>query len=287
MSIRHSAPASAATTPLHATITEGTDGTPERTLVLLHGVFMDSTLWARVLPLLPCGPTIRIDMPSHGDSPDLPQGASLDDHVRAVAATLDHLGVRGAVVTGHSWGGMVALRLAHMRPDLVGGLALSNTPLQRVRGAARAGFHAQRLLLAAGLPPRLYGRLAAGSLLGVAHRVSHPEDVAALARRADRMGRLRLRETIRSVLLEPEDAVEVLRSTQVPWRAVAGEQDYVLNKAVREVLGRDLRLRVARGGHTTPLEDPTAIVEAIHGVQSDLSVVPAEGGYPRGSAITS
>jgi pimeloyl-ACP methyl ester carboxylesterase len=41
-----------------------------------------------------------------------------------IAAALDQLGVKRATVVGHSWGTLVALRLALQRPDLVAGLGL-------------------------------------------------------------------------------------------------------------------------------------------------------------------
>jgi pimeloyl-ACP methyl ester carboxylesterase len=258
------------TQTLHVTTTHATPNTTGPALVLLHGVYMDSSLWDRALPLLPTTRTIRMDMPSHGASPDMPAGASLDDHVAAVAATLDTVGVESAVVVGHSWGGMVGLRLAHGRPDLVAGLVLSNTPLLRVRGSSRTGFHAQRLLLGAGLPPKRYGRLAAGALLGAAHRARHPEDVAALADRTRRMGRHRLRETLRSVLLEPADALHLLRTLPVPWAAVAGEDDYVLSGRLRAALAPTGRLHIAQGSHTTPLEDPEALAATTGRLLADL-----------------
>lgn len=274
MSTKPVPPSTTAAPALHATITEPRAGAPAPALVLLHGVFMDSTMWQRVLPLLPGMRTIQVDMPSHGGSPDLSPGASLEDHVTSVAATLDGLGLHGAVVAGHSWGGMVALRLAHRRPDLVCGLVLSNTPLQRVQGAARMGFHVQRVLLAAGLPPGLYGRVAGSALIGAAHRAAHPGDVSALALRAGLMGRRRLRETLHSVLLEPDDAVSLLHSSRAPWRAVAGAEDYVLAGGVREILSRTGRLDIARGGHTTPLEDPAAVAAVIRALVADLAAGP-------------
>src|SRR5256885_12239098 len=52
---------------------------------------------------------------------DRPQdfGYTLDDHARTVAALLDHLGLAGCAVFGHSWGGSVAVALAALRPELV------------------------------------------------------------------------------------------------------------------------------------------------------------------------
>lgn len=259
---------------LHATITDttsdGDDRAAGRPLVLLHGVFMDASLFDGLLTRLPAGRIVAVDMPSHGASPDLPAGSSVDDHVSAVAATLDSLGVRDAVVLGHSWGGMVALRLAHRRPELVAGLLLTNTPLLRVRGAARVGFHLQRLLLAAGLSPGLYGRIAAGSLIGPDHRRADPGAVDALAARTRRMGRRRVRDTLRAVLLEPSDALNLVESLPVPYTLLAGEDDYVLTTTVRDALAPSGRLRVARGGHTSPLEDPDALAQATRALLTDL-----------------
>jgi pimeloyl-ACP methyl ester carboxylesterase len=246
-----------------------TDG-DSRMLVLLHGIFMDASLWDHVRARLPGMRTIRLDMPSHGTSPDMPRGATLNDHVTLVEATLDAQGVSAAVVVGHSWGGMVGLRLAHRRPDLVAGLVLSNTPLLRVRGLSRLGFHAQRLLLAAGLPSSMYGRMASRALIGSAHRRAHRADVSELANRARRMGRGRLRETLRSVLLEPGDALDLTYALSMPWTAVAGDDDYVLADGVRGALDRRGRLRTTHGAHTTPVEDPETVSIAVRDILSQL-----------------
>lgn len=48
----------------------------------------------------------------------------MGDFAAATAAVLDAEGVSGAVVAGHSLGGLVALRLARSRPELVRGLLL-------------------------------------------------------------------------------------------------------------------------------------------------------------------
>ncbi len=99
------------------------------TVVLLHGVFMAASLWDAVVPRLTGLPVLRVDLPSHGASPDLAPGAGIEDHVEAVAAT---------------------------------------------------------------------------------HRASHPQDAVDLRAGTRRMGRRRVRQTLRSVLLEPGDVLDVL-----------------------------------------------------------------------------
>jgi pimeloyl-ACP methyl ester carboxylesterase len=62
---------------------------------------------------------------------DRPLGFShtMRDHARTVSAVLDHEGVRGAVVVGHSMGGTVGLFVALDRPELVGRLVLGESNL--------------------------------------------------------------------------------------------------------------------------------------------------------------
>lgn len=239
-----------------------------QTIVFLHGVFMDRTLWRHVTQQVSGADILTIDMPGHGVASHLESGLSLDDHVSAIADALDGEGVRQALLVGHSWGGMVALRLAHVRPDLVHGVVFANTPLRRVDGTARLGFQAQRILLALGMPPRLYGRFAARALIGKAHRSRQPDDADDLRNRLAEMGRRSIDETIRSVLLEPRDATHLLGTLELPWIFVAGARDYVLSNGTADLISAAGPLRIAAGAHTTPLEDPATLVEAIAEVRA-------------------
>jgi pimeloyl-ACP methyl ester carboxylesterase len=139
-------------------------------------------------------------------------GAAMD----AVTSTLTAEDAGPVVIVGHSWGGMVGLRLAVARPELVRGLVLSNTPWVRNHGLTRIGFHAQRALLAVGFPPNAYGRMAARSLIGADYLWAHPDLASQMAARMSAMGRTRIRQTLTSVLLAPHDAVDLLGRTPDP-----------------------------------------------------------------------
>jgi (E)-2-((N-methylformamido)methylene)succinate hydrolase len=252
---------------LNATRAEG-DGPP---VVLLHGVFMDHTLWDAVAAALPNRHVVALDMPGHGASPALTADDTIDDHVRQVAATLDQLDLGPAVIVGHSWGGMVGLRLAQRRPDLVGGLVMTNTPLLRPRGATRLGFVFQRSIIALGFPLGAYAAAAARSLYGRDHLDHHPQTAAALAVRLRQLGRTGIRRTIRSVILDPEDTVGDVARLTVPYRILGGEHDYAVSTAVRG------RLRaiganpvITPGGHTGPAEAPLPVAKSIRQVISAM-----------------
>lgn len=106
---------------------EGPRGAPA--LVLIHGTAASLRTWDPLVPLLTGSHrVIRIDLLGCGRS-EAPDGAgyAVGDQARRVGEVMDRLGVRGAVLVGHSSGGMVATAVAEQRPDLVTALVLINT----------------------------------------------------------------------------------------------------------------------------------------------------------------
>jgi pimeloyl-ACP methyl ester carboxylesterase len=100
----------------------GGEGEP---LLLVHGLGGASENWCEVLPeLVLRHRVIAVDLPGHAGSAPLARGATVDDFAGAVAGVLEAEGVGSALVVGHSFGGLVALRLAHRRPEVVRGLVL-------------------------------------------------------------------------------------------------------------------------------------------------------------------
>ncbi|MFI7420801.1 alpha/beta fold hydrolase [Nonomuraea sp. NPDC049684] len=98
-------------------------------LLLIHGSASSARSWDEMVPLLTGSHrVIRIDLLGHGRSakPD-DRGYTTPDQARRVGEALDLLGVREAVVAGHSSGGAVATALAEQRPGLVTALVLINT----------------------------------------------------------------------------------------------------------------------------------------------------------------
>jgi pimeloyl-ACP methyl ester carboxylesterase len=100
----------------------GGEGEP---LLLVHGLGGSGENWVEVLPeLVQRHRVLVVDLPGHAGSAPPPAGATTGDFADSVARVLDAEGIESAVVAGHSFGGLVALRLAHTRPELVRGLLL-------------------------------------------------------------------------------------------------------------------------------------------------------------------
>jgi pimeloyl-ACP methyl ester carboxylesterase len=233
------------------------DGPP---VWLLHGVYADHALWRAVWERLDGPDVTALDAPGHGTAPRLDPLPSIDALAEELAAQLPG----PVLLAGHSWGGMLALRLAVRHPELVRGLLLANTPLLAVRGAGRWGFTAQRALLAAGFPLGAYGRLAAAALYGEEHRRRHPGVVDATRAAVRGLGRRGTREVLRRVLLEPPDAVELLRSVPAPTTVLVGADDYAGTPDVRaRVRATGHEVQVHPGGHMGPAEAPEHVARAL------------------------
>ena len=105
------------------------DGGAGTTLLFLHGFGGAATNWTAVAPAL--AERFRVivpDLPGHGCSSALPAPPQrLDPYAERLALLLERANAAPAFVVGHSLGGVVALRLALRRPDLVSGLVLAGS----------------------------------------------------------------------------------------------------------------------------------------------------------------
>jgi len=129
------------------------DGPP---LVLVHGLGGSATNWCELAPLLAERRRVLVpDLPGHGGSEALPAVSGLQPYADRVAAVMAREGVERAPVAGHSLGGLVVLRLALRRPELVSAIVLAGSA-----GLSLGGVWLRNLLTAFTIvrPGRLAGR---------------------------------------------------------------------------------------------------------------------------------
>lgn len=91
-------------------------------LVVVHGFTAEGFLYAQTLHrLVNKGfKVIAIDMAGHGGTQGLPHNAAhLGDYARLMGRAIDELGIKKAVLAGHSMGGRVVAQLAAQRPEQV------------------------------------------------------------------------------------------------------------------------------------------------------------------------
>lgn len=239
------------------------------TVVLLHGWGLSPASYRLTLDRLASSGAhvLAPALPGFGESAELPVAeTTLAGYAAHLARWLDVLGETAPVtVVGHSFGGGVAIRLAHDHPVQVGRLVLVNsiggavwsddgpTPrLMSQRPWWDWGLHLQADLS----PGRQIGRLLPVVLADAAtNALRHPVAVwrvAELARTAD----LRVE-------------LEELARRRLPVVVLWGRSDEVLPAAslaaIRLALG-DSAIHVVEGSHTWLLSDPTAFTEVMTNV---------------------
>ena len=106
------------------------DGPPRApALVLLHGFDASIHWWRPSVPALARQHrVVSIDLLGHGGSAKPRDGYSMRNQARLVAQAMRRLGVREAIVAGHSMGGNVAVALAESDPRRVRGIVLVDSP---------------------------------------------------------------------------------------------------------------------------------------------------------------
>jgi len=109
------------------------------TLVLLHGVGMNKSVWAPEVNLLSDSFDVLVyDMWGHGDS-DLPSGElSLTDYTNQLVNLLSELGIAKAFVAGHSMGGLIAIDFALTHPEVCLGMCALNAVFNRTPAQSEA-----------------------------------------------------------------------------------------------------------------------------------------------------
>lgn len=101
------------------------EGAGDPPIVFVHGwTCRRSDFAAQVAHFSPSHRCIAVDLRGHGDSDAPRQDYTIAGFADDVAWTCDRLGVRDAVLVGHSMGGAVVLQLAAARPDLAHAVAL-------------------------------------------------------------------------------------------------------------------------------------------------------------------
>jgi 3-oxoadipate enol-lactonase len=104
----------------------GPSGSPP--VVLIHGLGDDRTLWRHVAPVLAeRHRVVAIDLPGHGASAEVPEGASIEWFAATVARFMVKLDLQDAVLMGLSMGGGVAQYIAIEQNVSLRGLVLVST----------------------------------------------------------------------------------------------------------------------------------------------------------------
>jgi pimeloyl-ACP methyl ester carboxylesterase len=208
-------------------------------------------------------------MRGHGRS-ELPPGKwTLQDLVVDLVGFLEDTHAAPAHLVGISTGGLVAMRTAIQREDLVRSLVLINTtPAEEDPEWASMyrGFQ-DRIAEDDGMTEE-FARQTAGIFYAPAFVEQHPDVIDI---QVDRMTKMRAQSVINSLgaANERDSVIDRLGEIRVPALVIHGEQDGAIPVSRAEELasgipGAEL-VRIPDAGHTPPLETPDVVNEALAG----------------------
>jgi pimeloyl-ACP methyl ester carboxylesterase len=246
-------------------------GTGEPVL-LLHGITHRRQGWDLVVPLLEAERELwALDLPDHGESPDLPRdyAGDIGPLAGAVEAFCATQGLDRPHVVGNSLGGLIALELA-ARGTVRSATALSPAGFwsRLERAYARAVLGGAHVLLAK-IPSQRLERMLATPLLRTALvglLLAHPSRIDPAQIGADLAGLSHPRSSFATMLAE-------LGSWSIPGRASVpttvgwGARDMLLPKWQSERLRRalpDAAVYILPGcGHVPMADDPALVADLI------------------------
>jgi len=231
-------------------------------VVFVNSLGTDLRVWDEVLPRLPAGlRLIRYDKRGHGLSSLEPASRTIQAHSADLAALMDQLQIRAALVVGLSIGGMIGQMLAVTRPDLVAGLVLLDTG-HRIGPASNwdARIAAVREGGLAAISEAVMERW-----FSAAFRRERPETVAAwrtLLERTPVEGYVAACEAVRDA-----DLTDLSPRIAIPTRVAVGSEDQatppeLVQAAAALIKGASFEL-IEGTGHIPPAERPDLVAAII------------------------
>lgn len=249
---------------LHADLRPGDDA---RSIVFINSLGTDLRIWDAVLPGLPAGaPVLRHDKCGHGLSAG--QTDSIAGFAQDLADAMDQLALSDALVVGLSIGGLIALQLADSRPDLVGGLILSNTSYRI--GSAEMWQTRMDELDTLGLPAMSGGGIE--RWLSPGFRDAHPVETEGWRMMLARTPQAGYRAACAAI--RDADLSAALPHLCCPVMCIAGSDDLATPPEIVADLARGIRgaaLVTLEGvGHLPCLERPDRVAELVSDMHGRL-----------------
>jgi pimeloyl-ACP methyl ester carboxylesterase len=233
-------------------------------VLLTHGYSATSQMWKGQIEAIGKDHTLVIwDMRGHGQS-DYPEDQSLyseEATVGDMAAILNAVGAKEAVIGGLSLGGYMSMAFHLKHPERVKALLIIDTGPGYKSDAAREGWNANALKTAARYEANGLGGLASGS---VEMRTAQHRDATGLARAARGMLTQRDARVISSLPDIKVPAIVVVGADDTPF---LNASDYMAAK-----IPGAKKVVIPNAGHAANIDQPAAFNAAISAFLAETGV---------------
>jgi pimeloyl-ACP methyl ester carboxylesterase len=243
-------------------------------ILFIHGFPFDNQMWRHQVAALAEWPRIVPDLWGAGlvNVRAATPGYSLAQYATDQIRTLDDLAVDAVVVCGQSMGGYIIFELIRTFPDRVSAAILCNTKASADSEQAKRGRDAMAEKAVREGTPAIAAELVP-KLLARATRESRPPVVREVTTMIERQPVYGMVGTLRALRDRP-DSTPLLKQIRVPVLVVAGDDDQIspaegMQEMARTIPGAQFVV-ISQAGHLAPLEQPTAVNEAIKSFLAQL-----------------
>ena len=245
-------------------------GSGPETLVFSHGLLMDHTMFAAQQAAFSSSyRVIAYDHRGQGASPDPDSGYDMDTVAEDAAALIQALNASPCHFAGLSMGGFAGMRLAARRPELIRTLTLMNTGAapEPMAGRMRYNFLAQMVKIVGTRP---FTSIAVKELFGKSTRASSdPAQQAMLKEWTEKLASRpkHIAKALMGVMYRPACSDKELAVIQCPTLIITGDDDTaqprVRSEQMARVIANARLVRIPACGHSSSLEQPQAVIEAM------------------------
>lgn len=232
-------------------------------LVLSHGFLQDSSMFdAQLRQLRPRHRVITWDQRGHGSTVSTAEAITYWDSADDLAALLDHLGVRRAVVGGMSQGGFISLRFALRYPDRTAGLVLIDTQSGQEDPDKVQQYDVMHDVWTGSGPSDQLLAMVAAIIVGN----NRPESAEWIAKWKN-LDPAKLTYIYRT-LMDRDDVTDRMGEIRAPALVIHGTDDVAIDMSLAEKLCANLGacrglVRVEGAGHSSNITHPEPVNRAI------------------------
>ncbi len=224
-------------------------------ILLTHGYSATSQMWrGQIAPLSAKNKLVIWDMRGHGQSdyPEAQSAYSEEATVADMAALLDEVGAKTAIVGGLSLGGYMSLAFNLKHPDRVRALLVIDTGPGYKKDEAREGWNKNALKTAERFEKEGLGQLQAASS---ERATARHRDATGLARAGRGMLTQRDARVINSLPDIKAPSLVIVGDKDAPFIAAS---DYMAAK-----IPNAQKVVIANAGHASNIDQPVAFNEAV------------------------
>jgi 3-oxoadipate enol-lactonase len=249
-------------------------GSGPQTVVFSHGLLMSADMFREQVRFLSSRyRVVAYDHRGQGRSDLTAREHDMDTLAADAAALIEALGVAPCHFAGLSMGGFVALRLAARRPELLRSCILLETSAEPEPPQNVSRYRMLSWAL------RLFGTGAVtDKVMPILFGKTFLADPARAELRAEWRGRLlALRRSIHKAVtgvIQRRGVQEELQEISMPTLILVGEEDVATPPPKAERIHAAIRgsrlIRIPRAGHSSPIENPSAVNAALADFLSSL-----------------